>query len=61
MWIASPFATNIGYDNTTIGTVKNNGDVVPSYIRNLLGLRPVICLNANVKLEKNADGTYKMY
>ena len=61
MWIASPFSTNIGYDNTRVGTVKNNGDVVPSYIRNPLGLRPVICLNSNVKLEKNADGTYKMY
>ena len=48
---------DISYSMTRIGTISN-APSDNSYC--ICGLRPVVCLNSNTQLEKQADGTYRI-
>ena len=56
MWIASPSS----YDNTLLLNVYYNGilDANGNYYDWKAGLRPIVCLKTEVKLEAQGDGTY---
>lgn len=55
MWIASPS----DYSKDFIMNVDYNGDLgTNEYSHNLQGLRPIVCLKSEIKLEKQPDGTF---
>ena len=55
MWLGSPSA----YDTNGLSYVYYYGDVYNSYYNyDNPGFRPIVCLNSNVKLEKQNNGTY---
>ena len=55
MWLGSPSA----YDTNGLSYVYYYGDVYNSYYNyDNPGLRPIVCLNSDVKLEKQSNGTY---
>ncbi len=62
MWVASPSPSNVAYSNGILVGVRNNGNVTHQFCNNKdAGFRPLVCLNSNVRLEKSANGTYKIY
>ena len=62
MWLASPSAYTDGWDDTYMMMCVNaNGDLEKAhYGMDTLCSRPVICLKSSAKLEKQADGNYKI-
>ena len=57
MWLASP--SSVGYGH--VMSVYRGGRVVyEGYGTDYTGSRPIICLKDTVKLEKQADGNYKL-
>lgn len=54
-WLTSPSAdhTNCLMFTSFEGNVNNNG-----YGSDIFGFRPIVCLNSNVKLERQENGTY---
>lgn len=56
-WLASPSAHSF---DVILNVSMNNGGwiAVDSYNHTNLGLRPLVCLNSKIQLEKNLDGTY---
>lgn len=57
MWLASPTATDSEY-----GLCASNGGFVGSngLTLSVHGLRPIVCLNTNVRLKKTGDMLYEM-
>ena len=54
-WLASPSGTSTGTDRVMYAGYQ----VHFGWIGNReMGLRPMVCLNSNVQLEKKSDGTY---
>ena len=54
-WLASPAYADTGY----VMAVNYNGNVsYGNYSTNIVGFRPLVCLNSDVKLEKQENGTY---
>lgn len=55
MWVASPSAISginvygVAYDGDVDGTTYGNSDI---------GFRPLVCLQSNVQLEKQQDGSF---
>lgn len=57
MWLASPSGDTTA--NNRVMLAGNTGGVGrTTYGTTAIGFRPVICLNSDVKLEKQADGSY---
>ena len=57
MWLASPSANDTSY----IVYAHYNGNLYSNdYFRNNPGLRPLVCLKTEVKLEDNGNGTYSI-
>lgn len=58
-WIASPCMYNPNNISDNMLVMAYNGTIsANSYDGTLTGFRPVVCLNSNVKLKKNSNGTY---
>lgn len=58
-WIASPCMYNPNNSSDQLLVMGYNGTIsANSYNGTLTGFRPVVCLNSNVRLEKNSNGTY---
>ena len=62
LWIASPAASSLSQERifcVGIGGTSSEGDIgVVEYDYGYNGLRPIVCLKPDVKLEKNDDGSY---
>ncbi len=59
MWIASPCMYDPNNKSDKLLVMAYNGTISEnSYDGTLTGFRPVVCLNSNVELEKNSNGTY---
>ena len=58
-WIASPCMYDPNNISDKMLVMAYNGTISEnSYDGTLTGFRPVVCLNSNVELEKNSNGTY---
>ncbi len=56
MWLASPSANGT---NGSVMYANYNGSVLSNFFDNgIIGFRPLVCLNSDVQLQKNLDGTY---
>ena len=54
MWLASPSAPA----SRLLGVGSNGNVDRDAYYGDLLGFRPLVCLQSDVQLQKNADGSY---
>lgn len=59
VWIASPYYDD--YHNWFLEEIRSTGDIGGSGpASDMCGLKPIVCLKSDVKLEKQEDGTYKI-